>query len=169
MAEARAIPEETRLAQARASNPTASAWVSANAGSGKTHVLINRVIRLMLAGTPPERILCLTFTRAAAAQMQTLGDNAEIVSEDGLFRTRGSVGGNCVNASMSDDLAYELTKAHLETLDALYAKAPYATNIGLEELDPQKSGMCGLNPIKYHAGAIRAWEEAGYTLPDCAK
>ncbi|GKX34483.1 MAG: hypothetical protein MnENMB40S_21010 [Rhizobiaceae bacterium MnEN-MB40S] len=102
-------------------------------------------------------------------QMQTLGDNAEIVSEDGFFRTRGSVGGNCVNASMSDDLAYALTKAHLETLDALYAKAPYATNIGLEELDPQKSGMCGLNPIKYHAGAIRAWEEAGYTVPDCAK
>jgi len=55
--------------QARASDPAASAWVSASAGSGKTHVLVNRVIRLMLAGTPPERILCLTFTRAAAAEM----------------------------------------------------------------------------------------------------
>jgi ATP-dependent helicase/nuclease subunit A len=55
--------------QAVASDPDASVWVSAHAGSGKTHVLVNRVIRLMLAGVPPERILCLTYTRAAAAEM----------------------------------------------------------------------------------------------------
>ena len=56
-------------AQSRASDPRVSAWVSASAGSGKTRVLVDRVVRLMLAGTPPERILCLTFTRAAAAEM----------------------------------------------------------------------------------------------------
>ena len=61
--------DETGRRQAAAADPDASVWVSANAGSGKTHVLINRVIRLMLAGTPPERILCLTFTKAAAAEM----------------------------------------------------------------------------------------------------
>jgi ATP-dependent helicase/nuclease subunit A len=44
-------------------------FVSANAGSGKTHVLVQRVIRLLLAGVPPEKILCLTFTKAAAANM----------------------------------------------------------------------------------------------------
>jgi len=55
--------------QSRASDPGVSAWVSANAGSGKTHVLVNRVIRLMLTGTPPEKILCLTYTKAAAAEM----------------------------------------------------------------------------------------------------
>ncbi len=55
--------------QAEASNPQGSAWVSANAGSGKTHVLVNRVVRLLLTGTPPERILCLTYTKAAAAEM----------------------------------------------------------------------------------------------------
>ena len=55
--------------QAKASDPAGSAWVSANAGSGKTHVLVNRVVRLMLDGTLPERILCLTYTRAAAAEM----------------------------------------------------------------------------------------------------
>ena len=49
--------------------PRASAWVSANAGTGKTHVLTQRVLRLMLAGTKPERILCLTYTKAAAAEM----------------------------------------------------------------------------------------------------
>ena len=65
----RTIPLPIRDAQARASDPAASAFVSANAGSGKTHVLVQRVIRLMLAGVPPEKILCLTFTKAAAANM----------------------------------------------------------------------------------------------------
>ena len=46
-----------------------SAWVSANAGSGKTHVLAQRVIRLLLDGVDPARILCITFTKAAAANM----------------------------------------------------------------------------------------------------
>src|SRR5438105_15306725 len=65
----RTIPAPVRNAQARASDPAASAFVSANAGSGKTHVLVQRVIRLLLAGVPPEKILCLTFTKAAAANM----------------------------------------------------------------------------------------------------
>ena len=56
--------------QATAARPEASVWVSASAGSGKTKVLADRVLRLLLAGTRPERILCLTFTRAAAAEMQ---------------------------------------------------------------------------------------------------
>ena len=59
----------TREAQHRASDPAHSAWVSAHAGSGKTHVLASRVVRLLLAGVPPARILCLTFTKAAAANM----------------------------------------------------------------------------------------------------
>jgi ATP-dependent helicase/nuclease subunit A len=63
------IPEAVRATQARASDPAASAFVSANAGSGKTHVLVQRVIRLLLDGVPPEKILCITFTKAAAANM----------------------------------------------------------------------------------------------------
>lgn len=55
--------------QSRASDPAISAWVSANAGSGKTHVLARRVIRLLMRGVPPGRILCLTYTKAAAANM----------------------------------------------------------------------------------------------------
>ncbi len=55
--------------QRQASDPRLSTWVNANAGSGKTHVLVDRVIRQILAGTPPSRILCLTFTKAAAAEM----------------------------------------------------------------------------------------------------
>ncbi len=52
-----------------AANPEQSVWVSANAGTGKTHVLINRILRLLLSGTPPHKILCLTFTKAAAAEV----------------------------------------------------------------------------------------------------
>ena len=61
----------TDRAQAEAADPATSAWVSANAGTGKTHVLTQRVLRLLLAGTAPERILCLTYTKAAAAEMST--------------------------------------------------------------------------------------------------
>ena len=63
------IPAEARAQQRRASDPRISAWVSANAGAGKTHVLVQRVVRLLLAGSDPARILCLTFTKAAAANM----------------------------------------------------------------------------------------------------
>lgn len=55
--------------QEAASDPNASAWASASAGSGKTKVLTDRVLSLLLNGTPPEKILCLTFTKAAAAEM----------------------------------------------------------------------------------------------------
>lgn len=65
------VPKDTLVAQATASEPRISAWVSANAGSGKTHVLAQRVIRLLLEGADPSRILCLTYTRAAAANMAT--------------------------------------------------------------------------------------------------
>jgi len=63
------VPAETLAKQALVSDPDVSAWVSANAGAGKTTVLVRRVIRLLLAGNPPARILCLTFTKAAAANM----------------------------------------------------------------------------------------------------
>ena len=64
-----ADPLQTIEDQHRASHPGHSAWVRAHAGSGKTHVLAQRVIRLLLAGVPPAKILCLTFTKAAAANM----------------------------------------------------------------------------------------------------
>lgn len=69
---------DASLAQRRAARPDASSWVSANAGSGKTRVLTDRVARLLLGGADPGRILCLTYTTAAAAEMQTR-----------LFRTLG--------------------------------------------------------------------------------
>ena len=66
---ARQIPDEVTARQHEAADPAVSAWVSANAGSGKTYVLAQRVIRLLLDGTDPAKILCLTYTKAAAANM----------------------------------------------------------------------------------------------------
>jgi ATP-dependent helicase/nuclease subunit A len=56
-------------AQLAASDPRASVFVSAHAGTGKTKVLVDRLVRLMLEGADPARILCLTYTKAAAAEM----------------------------------------------------------------------------------------------------
>ena len=56
--------------QHEAADPARSTWLAANAGSGKTRVLTDRVARLLLAGVDPQHILCLTYTKAAASEMQ---------------------------------------------------------------------------------------------------
>ncbi len=63
------IKQSASLAQRRAASPKSSVWVAASAGTGKTKVLTDRVLSLLLEGTAPPRILCLTFTKAAAAEM----------------------------------------------------------------------------------------------------
>ena len=59
-----------KAAQAAAADPAVHAWVAASAGTGKTQVLSARVLRLLLEGTAPEALLCITFTKLAAAEMQ---------------------------------------------------------------------------------------------------
>jgi ATP-dependent helicase/nuclease subunit A len=83
--------------QIQASSPGQSAFVTANAGSGKTSTLVNRVARLLLAGVNPEAILCVTYTKAAAAEMQrrlfgALGDWSvmeDLALRDALARVEG--------------------------------------------------------------------------------
>ncbi len=87
----------TQKTQHEASDPASSAWVVANAGSGKTHVLTQRVIRLLLAGADPDAILSLTFTKIAAAEMarrvfETLG-RWVMLSEDALTKAIEEVQG----------------------------------------------------------------------------
>jgi ATP-dependent helicase/nuclease subunit A len=64
------MPSHIVERQREASDPTRSVWVAANAGSGKTYVLTARVLRLLVGGARPEEILCLTYTKAAAAEMR---------------------------------------------------------------------------------------------------
>jgi ATP-dependent helicase/nuclease subunit A len=89
------IPAVVRQRQVDVSNPDISAWVAANAGSGKTHVLAQRVINLLLKGVEPEKILCITFTKAAAANMakrvfDTLGAWTKLDDENLNAAIKGS-------------------------------------------------------------------------------
>lgn len=82
------MTDAASLTQIAAADPARSTWLTANAGSGKTRVLTDRVARLLLAGVAPVRILCLTYTKAAAAEMQnrlfaTLG-NWAMLDDDQL-------------------------------------------------------------------------------------
>src|SRR5476649_1721102 len=69
MSAPRVIPPAVLDVQVKAADPDVSAFVSANAGSGKTYVLAQRVINLLLRGVDPAKILCITFTKTAAANM----------------------------------------------------------------------------------------------------
>jgi len=82
--------------QGEAYDPDSFVWVTANAGAGKTHVLVERLVRILLSGTPPSRILCLTFTNAAAAEMANrlfrrlsdwavIGDETKLAAEIGAL------------------------------------------------------------------------------------
>jgi ATP-dependent helicase/nuclease subunit A len=85
-----AIVEQASAIQRRAADPGRTIWVDASAGTGKTKVLTDRVLSLLLAGTPPARLLCLTFTKAAAAEMANrIASELEswaTIDEDALHR-----------------------------------------------------------------------------------
>src|SRR6476661_2301891 len=126
---ARIIPANVRDTQARASDPAASSFVSANAGSGKTHVLVQRVIRLLLDDVAPEKILCITFTKAAAANMaervfSTLGHWITL-DDDALDAAIREVGLANSNARMRMR-ARELFACALETPGGLKVQTIHA-------------------------------------------
>ncbi|WP_293452039.1 TAXI family TRAP transporter solute-binding subunit [Planktotalea sp.] len=98
------------------------------------------------------------------------GDGVTVVSEDDTFRGPGTVGGDIVNVTMDFDTAKALTAAFIENIGPIYhAKASFMNVAWHGETDLELTDMCGANPMKYHPGAVAAWEEAGYTLPDCSK
>ena len=104
--------ERAAAEQNKASRPDRSTWVIANAGSGKTRVLTDRVARLLLAGVAPQQILCLTYTKAAASEMQTrlyqrLGEWA-MMDEPELRAALGKIGEDA-NALDSERLRHART------------------------------------------------------------
>ena len=86
-----------------------------------------------------------------------------------MFRGKAIPGGDMVNKSMDEELAYQLTKAHIENLEKHKKIAPFMSTLNFGVLDRAVTGLCGPNPVKFHRGAVRAWEEAGQTVPECAK
>jgi ATP-dependent helicase/nuclease subunit A len=125
----RLIPDDVRRVQITASDPAVSAWVSANAGSGKTHVLAQRVIRLLLDGVDPSKILCITFTKAAAALManrvfETLGKWTAI-DDAALDRAIRDMGGKSLSPQQRA-LARQLFARTLETPGGLKVQTIHA-------------------------------------------
>ncbi len=109
--------DDALRAQQLASRPDYSTWVEANAGSGKTTVLSNRVARLLLHGCEPQKILCLTFTKAAAAEMQS-----RLFAQLGKWSmlSVAELRGNLVSLGERES---ELTAAILKNARTLFAAA----------------------------------------------
>src|SRR5215468_6600057 len=130
---ARTIPDSVRSRQAEASDPTAAVFVAANAGSGKTHVLAQRVIRLMLDGAPagvdPSKILCITFTKAAAANMAArVYDQLQgwiALADDALDQAMWEIGVRDIDAAKRQR-ARRLFAAALETPGGLKVQTIHA-------------------------------------------
>ena len=125
----RPVHPDASARQQRASDPATSVFVSANAGSGKTHVLVQRVIRLLLNGVDPARILCITFTKAAAANMServfsTLGHWVTL-DDDALDAALRDTGISRPNAD-SRQRARKLFAAALETPGGLKVQTIHA-------------------------------------------
>jgi ATP-dependent helicase/nuclease subunit A len=140
-------------AQANAANPARSAWVEANAGSGKTKVLIDRVARLLLrrpdgtAGAPPNSILCVTYTKAAANEMLSrlfsrLGDWA-IADDDTLRDKLSKLEGRDASAYKDEDFkeARRLFARALETPGGLRIETIHAFCARILRRFPLEAGI----------------------------
>jgi ATP-dependent helicase/nuclease subunit A len=123
--------EQARADQAKAAAPDASAWVAANAGSGKTKVLIDRVARLLLQpGVEPDQILCVTYTKAAATEMQDrlfqrLGDWC-VMNRDELADQLAELEGQQTLTDAQIGRARELFASALETPGGLRIETIHA-------------------------------------------
>ncbi len=92
-----------------------------------------------------------------------------LISEDGIFRSPGVPFATYVRADMSDDTVKAIVTAFIGSLDELKTRSPYAANVNFGVLDQKITGFCGGLSLKYHPGAVAAWEDAGYDVPDCAE
>ncbi|MEL7216715.1 MAG: UvrD-helicase domain-containing protein, partial [Pseudomonadota bacterium] len=138
-------PNDASRAQIAAARPDRSTWVAANAGSGKTRVLTDRVARLLLAGTDPQSILCLTYTKAAAAEMQTrlfdrLGGWA-MLDNDALRTSLRDLGETGALSGEALDQARTLFARALETPGGLKIQTIHAFCASLLRRFPLEAGV----------------------------
>ncbi|RME17618.1 MAG: double-strand break repair helicase AddA, partial [Alphaproteobacteria bacterium] len=136
------IPPEATLNQIDAADPSRSTWVSANAGSGKTRVLTDRVALLLLKGAAPQNILCLTYTKAAASEMQrrlfqTLGTWSMLPDDD----LRAALAG--LGVQQIDDLARarRLFAAAIETPGGLKIQTIHSFCASILRRFPLEAGI----------------------------
>ncbi|SPF79079.1 ATP-dependent helicase/nuclease subunit A [Aliiroseovarius pelagivivens] len=134
--------DDATLAQIRAADPTASTWLSANAGSGKTRVLTDRVARLLLDGVSPQNILCLTYTKAAASEMQNrlfkrLGEWA-MKDDESLTKALAELG---VEGARDLSLARQLFARAIEAPGGLKIQTIHAYCASLLRRFPTEAGV----------------------------
>lgn len=96
-------------------------------------------------------------------------EGVHLISEDGVFRSPGVPFAAMVRADLPDDLVKSMVAEYIATLEELKSRAPYARTVNYDVLDQVTTGFCGGLSLKYHPGAVAAWEEAGYEVPDCAE
>jgi len=96
------------------------------------------------------------------------GDGIRVISEDNMFRAIASVAGPVVHKDMDKKLVKALIAAHIESLRELLRNQPIAKNQGFGNVSDKEFGICRAG-LKFHPGAIEAWEEAGKKIDDCAK
>ena len=137
------IIDDATRAQTQAANPTSQVFVEANAGSGKTRVLVDRVARLLLAGAEPSRILCLTYTKAAAGEMKSrlfkrLGDWS-IQPDDDLRKILDGFGEASDPSRLAD--ARRLFARALETPGGLAVQTIHAFCESLLKRFPLEAGI----------------------------
>lgn len=142
-------------------------------------IVLNSAGNAVIVSTPRETFESEAFQRVFAVpgnipivlpvDQLGYGDGVRVITEDGMLRGIGTAFAEIVHADMDFQLAYDLTTAHIETLDELRARAPYAANVGFGILDAEASGFCGANELRYHPGAVAAWEAHGFDVPDCAE
>ncbi len=99
------------------------------------------------------------------------GNDITVVTDDDTFDSFATAFGQIVQASMDEELAYNITKAYLEGEDRFIngsPRGPY-TLLSFGDIDGVSQGACGAVKIKMHPGAIRAFEDAGHTVADCLR
>ncbi|KQV20265.1 ATP-dependent DNA helicase [Rhizobium sp. Root1203] len=157
----------TTIQQSIASDPQRSAWVSANAGSGKTHVLTQRVIRLLLAGARPSAILCLTYTKAAASEMsnrvfERLAEWA-VLSDDDLSQRISQIEGKVPDALKLAEARRLFAKA-LETPGGLKIQTIHAFCEALLHQFPLEANVAGHFSVLDDRAAATLLEDARRSL-----
>ncbi len=130
--------------QKEAADPSRSVWVAASAGSGKTHVLSTRILRLLLAGADPQSILCLTYTKAAATEMASrlfaMLSAWITLDEAALERDLNVIGVDGSNAKLRQR-ARQLFATALETPGGLKIQTIHAFCEHLLQLFPVEAGI----------------------------
>ncbi|MEO0548192.1 MAG: double-strand break repair helicase AddA [Pseudomonadota bacterium] len=157
------IDSQTEAQQALAADPAHTVWVSANAGSGKTYVLTNRVVRLLLQGAEPSKILCLTFTKTAAAQMsakvfEQLADWA-LMDDGALNKALEKLEGFTPNKARRDE-ARRLFARALETPGGLNIQTIHAFCERLLHRFPLEANVPGHFQVMDEAEQTLTMEEA---------